>query len=361
MTLRMSRRQYADLYGPTTGDRVRLADTDLFVEVERDLTVPGDEAKFGGGKVLRDGMGQSARATRADGALDLVITNALIVDHTGIVKADIGIRDGRIVGIGKAGNPDIMDGVTPGMVVGAGTEALSAEGKIVTAGAIDAHVHFICPQLCQEAHLRGDHDPRGRRHRARDRHQRDHLHPGPLEPPPHAGSRGGPAREPRLPGQGQRLAARAAPRADRGRRHRPEAPRGLGHDARGHRLRAGGGRRARRPGRDPHRHLERGRLRGGVDRGLQGPDHPHLPHRGRGRRPCARHHPRLRRAQLPPLVDQPDHALHREHPRRAPRHADGLPPPESQDPRGPGLRRVADPGRDHRRGGRAARPRAPSA
>jgi urease subunit alpha len=151
MSLRMSRRQYADLYGPTTGDRVRLADTDLFVEVERDLTVPGDEAKFGGGKVLRDGMGQSARATRADGALDLVITNALIVDHAGIVKADIGVRDGRIVGIGKAGNPDVMDGVTPGMVVGAGTEALSAEGRIVTAGAIDAHVHFICPQLCQEA------------------------------------------------------------------------------------------------------------------------------------------------------------------------------------------------------------------
>jgi urease subunit alpha len=147
----MSRRQYADLYGPTTGDRVRLADTDLFVEVERDLTVPGDEAKFGGGKVLRDGMGQSSRATRADGALDLVITNALIVDHGGVIKADIGIRDGRIVGIGKAGNPDIMEGVTPGMVVGAGTEALSAEGKIITAGAIDAHVHFICPQLCHEA------------------------------------------------------------------------------------------------------------------------------------------------------------------------------------------------------------------
>jgi urease subunit alpha len=151
MTLRMSRRQYADLYGPTTGDRVRLADTDLFVEVERDLTVAGDEAKFGGGKVLRDGMGQSARATRADGTLDLVITNALIVDHGGVIKADIGVRDGRIVGVGKAGNPDIMEGVTPGMVVGAGTEALSAEGKILTAGAIDAHVHFICPQLCQEA------------------------------------------------------------------------------------------------------------------------------------------------------------------------------------------------------------------
>src|SRR5262245_11831187 len=151
MPLRMSRRQYADLYGPTTGDRVRLADTDLLIEVERDLTVPGEEAKFGGGKVLRDGMGQSARATRNEGVLDVVITNALILDHTGIYKADIGIRDGRIAGIGKAGNPDIMDGVTPGMVVGAGTEAIAGEGKIVTAAGIDAHVHLICPQLVAEA------------------------------------------------------------------------------------------------------------------------------------------------------------------------------------------------------------------
>ncbi|MGH9607809.1 MAG: urease subunit alpha [Terracidiphilus sp.] len=147
MTLKIPRRQYADLYGPTVGDRVRLADTDLFIEIERDLTSPGDEAKFGGGKVLRDGMGQSARATSAEGALDAVVTNATIVDHWGIVKADIGIRGGRIVAVGKAGNPDIMDGVTPGMVVGAGTEAIAGEGKIVTAGGIDSHVHFICPQL----------------------------------------------------------------------------------------------------------------------------------------------------------------------------------------------------------------------
>src|SRR5262249_14978297 len=122
MTLRLTRRQYADLYGPTTGDRVRLAGTQLLIRVQPDLTVPGEEAKFGGGKVLRDGMGQSARATRGDDVLDTVITNALIVDHWGIVKADIGIREGRIVGIGKAGNPDIMAGVTRGMVVGAGTE-----------------------------------------------------------------------------------------------------------------------------------------------------------------------------------------------------------------------------------------------
>ena len=151
MSLKIPRRQYADLYGPTTGDRVRLADTELFIEIEKDLTIPGEEAKFGGGKVIRDGMGQSSSATGADGVLDLVITNAMIVDHSGIYKADIGIRNGRIAGIGKAGNPDVMSGVTPGMVIGAGTEVLAGEGKIVTAGGIDAHVHFICPQLIETA------------------------------------------------------------------------------------------------------------------------------------------------------------------------------------------------------------------
>jgi urease subunit alpha len=133
------------------GDRVRLADTDLLIEVERDFTVYGDEIKFGGGKVIRDGMGQSARATSADGVLDLVITNALVLDHWGIVKCDIGVRGGRIVGLGKAGNPDIQAGVTPGMIVGASTEAIAGEGRIVTAGGIDSHVHLICPQLIDEA------------------------------------------------------------------------------------------------------------------------------------------------------------------------------------------------------------------
>jgi urease subunit alpha len=151
MSLRLTRRQYADLYGPTVGDRVRLADTELFVRIERDFTTPGDEAKFGGGKVLRDGMGQSVRATRAAGALDAVITNAMVIDHWGIVKGDIGIRDGRIVRVGKAGNPDVMSGVDADMVVGAGTEVLAGEGRIVTAGGLDTHIHFICPQLVQEA------------------------------------------------------------------------------------------------------------------------------------------------------------------------------------------------------------------
>src|SRR6201997_2263303 len=143
---------YADLYGPTTGDRVRLADTELIIEVERDFTVYGDEITFGGGKVIRDGMGQSSRATReGDGALDLVITTAVILDHWGIVKGDIGIRDGRIVKVGKAGNPDTMAGVDPELVVGASTEVIAGENLIVTAGAIDSHIHFISPQQVYEA------------------------------------------------------------------------------------------------------------------------------------------------------------------------------------------------------------------
>ena len=148
MPYRISRRAYAETYGPTTGDRLRLADTELILEVEKDFTTYGDEVKFGGGKVIRDGMGQ-AQSTRAAGAVDTVITNALILDWWGIVKADIGLRDGRICAIGKAGNPDITDGVD--IVVGPGTEAIAGEGHIVTAGAIDTHIHFICPQQIETA------------------------------------------------------------------------------------------------------------------------------------------------------------------------------------------------------------------
>ncbi|MEM8850086.1 MAG: urease subunit alpha [Pseudomonadota bacterium] len=147
MPATISRRAYADMYGPTTGDRVRLADTELFVEVERDHTIYGEEVKFGGGKVIRDGMGQS-QATRGEGAVDTVITNALIVDHTGIYKADVGLRDGRIAAIGKAGNPDTQPGVD--IVIGPGTEALAGEGRILTAGGFDAHIHFICPQQMED-------------------------------------------------------------------------------------------------------------------------------------------------------------------------------------------------------------------
>ena len=152
MSRQVPRRTYADLYGPTTGDRVRLADTGLILEVEHDHTVYGDEITFGGGKTIRDGMGQSSRATReGDAVLDLVITNALVVDHWGIVKGDIGVRGGRIVKVGKAGNPDTMDGVDPLLLVGASTEVIAGENLIVTAGAVDAHIHFIAPQQVYEA------------------------------------------------------------------------------------------------------------------------------------------------------------------------------------------------------------------
>jgi len=150
----MTRKQYASMYGPTTGDRIRLGDTSIIIEVERDVTLYGEEAKFGGGKSLRDGMGQSCGAKDAD-CPDLVITNAVILDYTGIIKADIGIKDGKICGIGKAGNPDIMDGVTKGLTVGASTEIIAGEGMIVTAGGIDTHIHFISPTQIETALFSG--------------------------------------------------------------------------------------------------------------------------------------------------------------------------------------------------------------
>src|ERR1700683_2170344 len=144
----LPRAAYADMFGPTTGDRVRLADTELFIEVEKDFTTYGEEVKFGGGKVIRDGMGQS-QVTRARGAVDTVITNAAIVDHWGIVKADVAILDGRIAAIGKAGNPDIQPGVT--IVIGPGTEVIAGEGKILTAGGVEPHIHFILPPQLEGA------------------------------------------------------------------------------------------------------------------------------------------------------------------------------------------------------------------
>jgi urease len=146
----MERQAYISMFGPTTGDRIRLAATDLWIKVEKDLTKYGDECSFGGGKTLREGMGQAAGASDSD-SLDTVITNALIVDYTGIYKADIGIKDGVIAGIGKAGNPDIMDGVDPKLIVGSCTDVIAGEHKIITAGAFDTHVHFICPQQAYES------------------------------------------------------------------------------------------------------------------------------------------------------------------------------------------------------------------
>lgn len=151
MSYSMKGKDYAHMYGPTLGDRVRLADTELILEIEKDFTVYGDESKFGGGKSIRDGMGQSSWASADTGALDMLVTNVVIIDSWGIVKGDIGIKDGKIVGIGKSGNPDIMEGVTPGLVIGAATEVIAGEGLIATAGGIDSHIHFICPQQIETA------------------------------------------------------------------------------------------------------------------------------------------------------------------------------------------------------------------
>lgn len=155
MCAKISKAKYASMYGPTTGDKVRLGDTDVIIEIEKDYTVYGDENKFGGGKTLRDGMAQNSNATRDQGVLDFVITNATIIDHWGIVKADIGIKDGKIVGIGKAGNPDTMEGVHPNLIIGASTEAHGGEGLIATAGGIDTHIHFISPQQIETALFSG--------------------------------------------------------------------------------------------------------------------------------------------------------------------------------------------------------------
>ncbi len=152
MSSRITRHAYAHMFGPTVGDKVRLADTELFIEIERDLTTYGEEVKFGGGKVIRDGMGQS-QVTRAAGAVDTVFTNAVILDHWGIIKADVALKDGRIVAIGKSGNPDVQSGVD--IIIGPGTEVIAAEGKILTAGGIDSHIHFICPQQIEEALMSG--------------------------------------------------------------------------------------------------------------------------------------------------------------------------------------------------------------
>lgn len=151
----IDKKEYICMYGPTIGDKIRLGDTNLFIEVEKDYTVYGDEMKFGGGKTIRDGMGQNAEITSGNGALDTLITNAVILDYWGIVKADIGIKDGKIVGIGKSGNPDIMNGVDSHLVVGAGTEVIAGEGMIVTAGGIDTHVHYICPQQVETSLFSG--------------------------------------------------------------------------------------------------------------------------------------------------------------------------------------------------------------
>ncbi len=232
MALKISRAAYAGMYGPTAGDKVRLADTDLIIEVEKDFTTYGEEVKFGGGKVIRDGMGQS-QVTNAKGAVDTVITNALILDHWGIVKADIGIMAGRIFKIGKAGNPDIQPNVD--IIVGPGTDVIAGEGKIITAGGFDSHIHFICPQQCEDALMAGMTTLLGGGTGPSHGTFATTCTPGPwhIEMMLRAVDTIPDQHRHRL--QRQRGAAGAARRDDRSRRLRHEAARGLGHDACGDR------------------------------------------------------------------------------------------------------------------------------
>ena len=258
MSIKITRAAYAEMFGPTTGDRVRLADTELWIEVEKDFTVYGEEVKFGGGKVIRDGMGQSQR--RAAEVADTVITNALIVDHWGIVKADIGIKDGRISGIGKAGNPDIQPGVD--IAIGAATEIIAGEGMIVTAGGIDAHIHFICPQQIEEALMSGVTTMIGGGTGPATGTAATTCTPGPWHI--HRMLQAAEAFPMNLGFLGKGNVSLPDPLREQvaAGRHGPQAARGLGHHAGGDRQLPGGRRRDGRAGRDPHRYAERIGLRG---------------------------------------------------------------------------------------------------
>ena len=329
MAYKISRAAYADMYGPTVGDRVRLADTDLFLEVEEDRTIYGEEVKFGGGKVIRDGMGQS-QATRAQGAVDTVITNALIVDHWGIIKADVGLKDGRITGIGKAGNPDTQPGVD--IVIGPGTEAIAGEGKILTAGGLDVHIHFICPQQIEEALMSGVTTMLGGGTGPATGTNATTCTPGPW----HLGR--------------MLQAAEAFPMnlafAGKGNASRPE---GLVEQilagASCLKLHEDWG---TTPGAidcclgvaDDHDvqvmihtdTLNEFGLRGEYDRRLQRADDPRFSYRRRRWRACARHHQGLRPAERHPVIHQSDQALYGQHGGRASRHAHGLPSPRPNIP-----------------------------
>jgi urease subunit alpha len=344
---RIERAAYAEMFGPTTGDRVRLADTELFLEVEKDYTVYGDEVKFGGGKVIRDGMGQSQRGS--DVAVDTVITNALIVDHWGIVKADVGIKHGRVAGIGKSGNPDIQPGVD--IVIGPGTEAIAGEGKILTAGGIDSHSHFICPQQVEEALMSGVTTMIGGGTGPATGTNATTCTPGPWNIHRMLQAVDGLPMNIGLLGKGNASLPGALEEQVRA-------------GAMGLKLHEDWGTTpaaidcclsvADKYDVQVAIHTDTLNESGFVEdtlRRLQGPHHPHLPHGRRGRRPRPRHHQGLRRGQCPAFLHQPDPALHHQHGGRAPGHADGLPPSARQHCGGRGFRRVPHPPRDHRRGG----------
>ena len=354
MPSKISRSVYADMFGPTTGDRVRLADTDLIIEVEKDFTVYGEEVKFGGGKVIRDGMGQS-QITNRQGAVDTVITNALILDHWGIVKADIGIKDGNIFAIGKAGNPDIQPNVT--IVIGPGTEVIAGEGKILTAGGFDTHIHFICPQQVDEALMSGVTSMLGGGTGPAHGTFATTCTPGPF----HLG--------------------RMIQAAD-------DFPVNLGFAGKGNASRPAALEEMIKAGACALKlHEDWGTTPAAIDcclsvaddydiqvmihtdtlnesglcrghhQGFQRPHHPRLPHRRRRRRARARHHQSGRTEKRAAVLDQSDPALYPQHHRRASRYADGVSPPRSVDRRRFGFCRKPHPQGDHRGGGYFARHR----
>ena len=350
---RITRRAYADMFGPTTGDRVRLADTDLIVEVERDLTIYGEEVKFGGGKVIRDGMGQS-QASQAEGAVDTVITNALIIDHWGIVKADVAITNGRIAKIGKAGNPDIQPGVD--IIIGPGTEIIAGEGKILTAGGIDSHIHFICPQQVEDAIAAGMTTLIG-------------GGTGPATGTAATTCTPGPWHLARMLQAAEGLPVNLA-FAGKGNASRPAALEEM--------IRAGASclKLHEDWGTTPaaidcalsvadrfdvqvmiHTDtLNESGLRRGHHCRVQRPHHPRLPYRGRRRRPRPRHHQGRLAGKCAAQFDQPHAPLHGKHAGRTSRHADGLPSSGQFHPGGRGVRRKSHPQGDHRGGGHPARP-----
>ena len=337
---------------PTVGDKVRLADTELFVKVEKDFTIYGEEVKFGGGKVIRDGMGQS-QASRAEGAVDTVITNALIIDHSGIYKADVGITDGRISGIGKAGNPDVQPGVT--IIVGPGTEAIAGEGKILTAGALDTHIHFICPQQVDEALYAGITTMLGGGTGPATGTAATTCTPGPWHIARMIEAAEGLPMNLAFSGKGNAsLPAALVEQVKAG--------------ACGLKL-----------------HEDWGTTPAAIDNCLSVADdydvqvmihtdtlnesgfvedtiaafkgrtiHAYHTEGGR-RRPRARHHQGGGPSQRAAVVDQPDAALHAQHARRAPGHADGLSSPRWLDPGGCRLRREPHPQGNHRGGRHPAR------
>ena len=355
----IARKEYVGLFGPTVGDRIRLGDTGLFVEIERDLRgAPGDEIVFGGGKSLREGMGMDNRITRRGGAPDLVITNVTIIDAIlGVVKADVGIKDGRICAIGKAGNPQMMDGITPGLECGLATDAISGNHLILTAAGIDTHIHFISPQQAYAALSNGTTTLIGGGTGPSDGSNATTVTPGPGQHPHDAARLRELADQRRHPRQGPRARQGGAGRAGRGRRGRLQVPRGLGHDAGGAALVADGRRRDGRAGVHTHRHAQRVGLRREHDRRVRRPYDPLVPHRRLRRRPRAGHHQDLGAAERAAVLDQSDAPLRHQFAGRAVRHDHGVPPPQPRHPVGRGVHREPHPRRDHRRRERAARPR----